>query len=448
MSHRYLPHTPRDVARMLDTIGVSDVDALLEPVPAAMRKRARLDLPAGLDEHSLREHLTQLASEVSIPPAEAMFLGGGAYNHFQPSVVDFVISRSEFYTSYTPYQPEISQGTLQAIFEYQTLICQLTELEVSNASLYDGASGLAEALLMARRLKRRPRMLLARSLHPDYRAVARTYLSGGDAKIEEIPFTEAGTVDLGRLEQMLDGGVAAVALQSPNFFGCVEDVAAIADMAHKAGALLISACTEPISLGVLRGPGAFGADIALGDGQSFGLAPSYGGPGFGYFATRNAFVRQIPGRLVGQTRDTNGRRGYVLTLATREQHIRRDRATSNICTNQSLCALAGAAYLATLGKKGLAGVARMNLDKSEYAKKTILETAGATLPFSAPTFNEFVVNVRDDPDRVLSHLRDEGVLGGIALGTWYPELENAILICVTEMNTRPMIERLARGLKA
>ncbi|MDP3940402.1 MAG: aminomethyl-transferring glycine dehydrogenase subunit GcvPA, partial [Deltaproteobacteria bacterium] len=432
----------------LEVIGAPDIDALFEPVPAPLRKRAVLDLPAGLDEHSLKAHLLELAARQQVPPAEGMFLGGGAYNHFQPGVVDFVISRSEFYTSYTPYQPEISQGTLQAIFEYQSLICQLTEMEVSNASLYDGASGLAEALLLARRVNRRKRFLLARTMHPDYRAVARTYLSGSDAEIEEIPYGASGAIDLPALEAALNDGVSAVAVQSPNFLGCVENLAEVARLVHGAGALFVVACSEPVSYGVLRGPGAFGADVAVGDGQSFGLPPSYGGPWFGYFATNQAHLRQIPGRLVGQTHDTNGRRGFVLTLSTREQHIRRDKATSNICTNQSLCALAGAAFLATLGKQGLAELGRLNLAKAEYAKNTIREAAGVGLPFAAPTFNEFVVEVKSDPERVLARLRDDGVLGGLALGRWYPELENAILVCVTEMNPKSMIDQLARGLKA
>jgi len=447
MPHRYLPHTPEDIRKMLAAVGAPDVDALFEAVPRELRGRAGLDLPDGMSEHDLKAHLLDLAAKVALPEAEAMFLGGGAYNHFQPGVVDFVISRSEFYTSYTPYQPEISQGTLQAIFEYQTLICQLTEMEASNASLYDGASGLAEALLLAGRVNKRPRMLLARSLHPDYRAVARTYLSGSDGEILEIPFTKAGTVDLAWLEKSLAAGVSAVAVQSPNFFGCVEDLARLSKLVHQAGALLISACTEPVSYGALHGPGALGADVAVGDGQSLGLPPSYGGPWFGFFATHAQFVRQMPGRLVGQTRDASGRRGYVLTLATREQHIRREKATSNICTNQSLCALAGAAFLATLGKKGLAELARLNLAKAEYAKQRIRREAGLTFPFSAPTFNEFVVDVKGEPERALARLKDEGILGGIALGRWYPDLSNAILVCVTEMNTKGAIERLARGFK-
>lgn len=448
MPHRYLPHTPDDLRRMLAAVHAPDVDALFEAIPEDLRRRAHLDLPDGMGEHALKAHLKDLASSVQVPEAEGMFLGGGAYNHFQPGVVDFVISRSEFYTSYTPYQPEISQGTLQAIFEYQTLVCQLTGMEVSNASLYDGASGLAEALLLARRVKKRPKMLLARSLHPDYRAVARTYLSGSDAEIVEMPFTKAGRLDLAALEKALDARVAAVAVQSPNFFGCVEDLRAIGEIAHRAGALLVAACTEPISYGVLRDPGSLGADVALGDGQSLGLPPSYGGPWFGFFATRQEFVRQLPGRLVGQAHDANGRRGYVLTLATREQHIRREKATSNICTNQSLCALAGAAFLATFGKTGFAAVARQNLGKAEYAKRVIRDEAGLAFPFSAPTFNEFVVEVKDNPERVLRRLRDENLLGGIALGRWYPELERAILVCVTEMNPKSAIDRLARGLKA
>jgi glycine dehydrogenase subunit 1 len=447
MPHRYLPHTPDDVRKMLSAVGASDVGELFEAVPRELRELARLDLPDAMSEHDLKAHLLHLASQVTIPEADAIFLGGGAYNHFQPGVVDFVISRSEFYTSYTPYQPEVSQGTLQAIFEYQTLVCRLTDMEVSNASLYDGASGLAEALLLARRVNKRPKMLLARSLHPDYRAVARTYLSGSEGEIIEIPFTKAGTVDMAWLEKAIDSGVSAVAVQSPNFFGCIEDVAAVAETAHRAGALLVAACTEPVSYGVLQGPGALGADVAVGDGQSFGLPPSYGGPWFGFFATRAPFVRQIPGRLVGQTRDASGRRGYVLTLATREQHIRREKATSNICTNQSLCALAAAAFLATLGKKGLAELARLNLAKADYAKKAIRREAGLALPFSAPTFNEFVVDVGGDPERLLARLRDEGILGGIPLGRWYPELSSAILICVTEMNPKPAIDRLARGMK-
>jgi glycine dehydrogenase subunit 1 len=375
------------------------------------------------------------------------FLGAGVYSHFSPTIVDHLIQRSEFFTSYTPYQPEISQGTLQYIFEFQTLICQLTGMEVANASMYDGSTAMAEAYLMAQRVTKRDKIVVATSVHPEYREVARTYTQHGAAEIIEIAFDE-GTGRVGDLSA-LDDRAAALVVQSPNFFGCVEDLTSLADAAHAVGALFVVVVTEAISFGLLKSPGACGADIVVGEGQSFGIPMSFGGPHVGLFATQEKYVRQMPGRLCGVAYDKNGNRGFVLTLSTREQHIRREKATSNICTNQGLIALAATIYMETMGKKGLQEVAMQNAQKAAYAKKRIAEIEGFASPFSAPTFNEFVMRGPRPATDILEKLRtDNGVIGGLALSKYYKGHDNDFLVCVTETSRKESIDDLVTGLSS
>jgi glycine dehydrogenase subunit 1 len=374
------------------------------------------------------------------------FLGAGAYDHFIPTVIDTLISRSEFYTSYTPYQPEISQGTLQAIFEFQTMICELTGMEVSNASLYDGSTATAEAVLMADRVTNRPKVALAGNLHPEYRQVVDTYIR--NAGIDEItlPFDEkTGALKLDALNS-LDSDVAAVVIQSPNFFGGVEDLRALSDAAHRVGALFAVVVTEGLSLGLLQAPGRAGADIVCGEAQSFGIPLSFGGSYCGFFATTEKLMRQIPGRLVGRTYDAEGRVGYTLTLATREQHIRREKATSNICTNQGLYALMATIYLSIMGRGGLREVAELNMRKAHYAAKRIAAVGGYRLRFDTPFFNEFVVSCPKPSEVILSRLVDKKIIGGLPLSRFFPELKNEILICVTETTTKAEIDSLVEAL--
>lgn len=419
---------------MLATIGVGSIDDLLAPVPAELRERAKIDLPRGLTEPELRAHMAALA-ERNWAARALCFLGAGYYPHAVPAAVDQIVLRSEFATAYTPYQPEVSQGTLQATFEFQTLVAMLMGLEVANAGLYDGASAAAEAVLMARRLlPGRSRVWLSRALHPHYREVVATYLRPlEDVETCEIALAEDGRSNLESLRAGLDERALAVVLGYPNALGVVEDLALAAELAHDAGALLISATAEPLALAMLRSPGACGADIAVAEGQSFGLPLSYGGPGVGLFATRERFVRNMPGRVVGETVDERGRRGYVLTLATREQHIRRHRATSNICTNQSLCSIAVAAYLCLLGRSGLKRLARVNY-ASAHDLAARLEAAGLRRRFSGEFFNEFVVvapGASRQWEEIAAH---EGVLAGWPLGRWYPELDGCLLLCSTELH--------------
>jgi len=373
------------------------------------------------------------------------FLGAGVYSHYSPTVVDHLIQRSEFFTSYTPYQPEISQGTLQYIFEFQTLICQLTGMEVANASMYDGSTAMAEAFLMAQRVTKREKVVVADTVHPEYLQVAHTYVQHCGVQLETAAFDE----ETGRISglESLDDQTAALVVQSPNFFGCVEDLTALADKAHAVGALLIVVVTEAISFGLLKTPGECGADIVVGEGQSFGIPMSFGGPHVGLFATRDKFIRNMPGRLAGATHDKNGNRGFVLTLVAREQHIRREKATSNICTNQGLIALAATIYMETMGKKGLQEVAHQNAQKAAYAAKKIAAVPGFTLAFSAPKFNEFVVRAPKPAAEILEKLRTEkGIIGGLALSKYYENRPNDILVCVTETNTREQIDGLVQAL--
>lgn len=438
---RYIPNAEGDWGEMLRTIGLERLEDLLNIFPEPLRLKEALDLPLPLSEMELIQHLHALSEEKSQGRRMVSFLGAGAYDHFIPAVVDHVLRRSEFYTAYTPYQPEVSQGTLQAIFEYQTLICQLTGMEVANASVYDGASAVAEGVLMAHRLKGRGKSLLARAVHPESRTVTRTHTRPLGLELKEIAYTAEGTTDLKALGAAVDEETAAVVLQQPNFFGCLEDLEQAAEVAQSRGALLIAAVTEPLSLALLQAPGLQGADIVVGEGQSFGNALSFGGPYVGFFASKESFLRAMPGRLVGETVDRQGRRGFVLAVSTREQHIRREKATSNICTNQALCALAVLVYLTSMGKEGLKELARINLSKSEYAKNKL--GGAARLRFSGATFNEFVLTLKGDPQLILPALRQRGIIGGLPLKRFYPEMEREILICVTEMVSREDIDKFA-----
>ncbi len=440
---RYIPHTEEDVREMLDTLGLERLDDLFQTIPKPYKLSKPLNLPEPLSEPDLLRHFQELQA-----PRMSSFLGAGAYHHFIPAVVSHLVSRSEFSTAYTPYQPEISQGTLQAIFEYETLMCQLTGMEVSNASLYDGGSSLAEAVLMAHRITKRKKVLLSQAVHPEYRRVIQTYIDPDQQEIVLVPYRKKeGRTDEKFLLGLLKEDVSAVVIQSPNFFGVVEDLGALGERIHGCGALMIVGFSEAVAYGILKPPGAMGADIVAGEGQSLGIPISYGGPYLGIFATLETFVRTMPGRLVGETMDLEGKRGFVLTLATREQHIRRERATSNICTNEGLCALMATVFLSCLGKEGFKELAMMNLSKAEYVKKVVSRIRGCKLNFSAPTFNEFVLRIEKDPQKVLEKLREESILGGLALGRFYPELDRHLLVTVTEMNKKEEIDRWGETLE-
>ena len=439
---RYIPHTEEDCRRMLEVMGVKRVEDLFETIPKEFRLSKPLSLPNPLSEPDLLRHLQGLQGQVF-----SSFLGAGAYHHFIPAVVSHLTSRSEFYTAYTPYQPEISQGTLQAIFEYQTLMCQLTGMKVSNASMYDGASSLAEAVLMAYRITKRKRVLLSQAIHPEYRRVIQTYIDPDQQEIVPIPYQKSeGRTDQKALVDLLDEDVSAVFIQSPNFLGVIEDLHQIGEKVHQKGGLMVIGFSEAIAYGILKPPGEFGADIVAGEGQSLGIPLSFGGPYLGIFTTREEFVRNMPGRLVGETVDLERRRGFVLTLATREQHVRRERATSNICTNEGLCALMATIFLSCFGKEGLRELAMMNLNKAEYAKRLVSGIHGCRLAFSSPTFNEFVLEIDGDPEKVLEELKKERILGGLSLEKFYPELNHHHLVTVTEMLTKEEIDRWAEAL--
>jgi len=442
----YCPHSPGDVAAMLGRIGVDAIEDLFAHVPAGLRARAAIDLPAGMSEPELRQHAEGLAARNAA--GAAVFLGAGAYPHWRPAVVDQILLRSEFATAYTPYQPEVSQGTLQAVFEFQTFVALVLGLDVANASMYDGASATAEAVLMARRLlPGRRTVWLARALHPHYRATVATYVRGlGDVELRDIPTATDGRTDLAALGSALREDALCVVVGQPNVFGVLEDVAATAAAVHRVGGLAITVTTEPLALALVRSPGACGADIAVAEGQSFGLPVSYGGPGVGLFATHERYVRAMPGRVVGETTDVNGRRGYVLTLATREQHIRRERATSNICTNQGLCALAVTVYLSLLGRRGLRRLAATNFEAA-HAVAARLEAAGVMRPFAAPFFNEFVVQA-PAAAAAWETLARQGLVAGYPLGRWFPELDGNLLVCVTETQSAEQIDRLVGALAA
>ena len=430
---------------MLHHIGLGSAEELFDSIPKDLRLSRNLNTPAALSEIELLAGFEQLAAR-NRGAQRTSFLGAGAYNHYSPSIVDHIISRSEFFTAYTPYQPEISQGTLQTIFEFQTLVCQVTGMEVANASMYDGSTALAEAVLMAERVTKRSKVIACGAIHPEYLEVINTYVQHAGIELLRADFDPETGQTSGAIER-LDDKTAALVVQSPNFFGCIEDVAAIAERAHSVGALLIVAITESISLGLLKSPGACGADIVVAEGQSFGVPLSFGGPYVGLFATREKYARQIPGRLVGEAYDKRGRRGFVLTLATREQHIRREKATSNICTNEGLIALAATVYLETMGRRGLQEVAQQCAQKTAYAAKRIAEIEGFSIPFTAPRFNEFVVQAPMPARKLLSSLASErNITGGLALSRYFDDRPNDFLVCVTEMNSRAEIDVLAEGL--
>jgi glycine dehydrogenase subunit 1 len=426
---------------MLDAIGCASIADLFQSIPAKLRLEGGAQVPAAASEQEVLAELEALAARNDDATRLPWFLGAGTYAHFVPSAVDALASRAEFYTAYTPYQAEISQGTLQAIFEWQTMISGLAGLDVANASMYDGASATAEAALMAMRATRRSRVAVASTLHPHYRQVLDTYLGGLEAEVMTIPRDADGRS--AAVDACVDEQTACVILQQPNFLGAVEQLRPAAEAAHARGALLVVSVGEALSLGLLRGGGELGADIVCGEAQSFGVPMGFGGPHLGFLATRQAHVRQLPGRLVGQTVDARGKRGFVLTLSTREQHIRRERATSNICTNQGLCLLMATVYLALLGRRGLAALARHNLAKAEYAKARVAETPGLHLPLAAPTFNEFVVGVPDPAEDALARAREAGIVAGLDLAPYAPDLGPALLVCTTELARREDIDRLA-----
>lgn len=445
---RFIPNSPADIAEMLDAVGLGSVEELFRDIPEALRATGAIDLAPGLSEQAVRQRLSDLAA-LNTGAHQLSFLGAGAYPHFIPAAVDNVLQRAEFYSAYTPYQPEVSQGTLQAIFEFQTLVAMLFDLEVANASMYDGASATAEAVLMALRLQpKKPRIIIARSLHPEYRQVTDTYLQGaGEAEVLEAPFAADGRVDLDWLSRHADARTAAIVLGYPNFFGVIEDLRAVHRLAAPHGTMLVTATAEPLALAAVQAPGTLGVEIAVGEGQSLGVPMSYGGPGVGLFATKFRHVRSMPGRLIGEAHDDGGRRGYVLTLATREQHIRRERATSNICTNHGLIALAVTVYLSILGKQGLRRLACINLENAHRAAERLCAGKRWQRAFSGPFFNELAIRGRD-AGAALERAQAAGVLAGVPLVRWYPDLEDVLLIAVTELHSTVDIERLAEVLQA
>ena len=440
---RYLPKSPADRLEMLRDIGVASIDDLFSTIPAEYQLQRDLNVPRQQAESEIIAHFAAAANSNAL--GYASFLGAGAYRHYKPVIIDSLVLRGEFLTSYTPYQAEISQGTLQAMFEFQTMICELTGMEIANASMYDGSTGAAESVMMAVRVTGRSNVVVARTVHPEYREVLHTYAQHQGLPTEFVGFSENGRVDMAALAAAVNEETACVLIQSPNFFGTIEDVAAIAELAHKKGALLIVSIAEAISLGIVKPPEE--ADIVSLEAQSFGVALSYGGPYCGVIACKEKFLRQMPGRLIGETKDKNGKRGFVLTLSTREQHIRREKATSNICTNQALVALMATVYLSVFGKQGLKELAEQNLAKAHYAARALSEASGAQLLFSgAPRFNEFVLAFEQDAEMVNSALLQQKIIGGLPLNKWFPELGNATLWCATELNTRQQIDAAADAL--
>ncbi|MFQ6015962.1 MAG: aminomethyl-transferring glycine dehydrogenase subunit GcvPA [Anaerolineae bacterium] len=443
----YIPNTDRDRKLMLKVIGVDSVEELFADIPQEKRF-PNLDLPEPLSEMEVARLINQMAERNADLGHHPCFLGAGAYHHFIPAVVGHLLSRGEFYTAYTPYQPEVSQGTLTAIYEYQTMVCQLTGMDVANASMYDGASALAEAALMAARITRRDKVVVSSAVHPEYRDVVRTYTQGIGLEIKEAGYRreDSGQTDLDQVGELVDEETACFMVQHPNFFGCLENLAGAVEIAHQKGAL-VAVCVDPIALGMLKPPGDYGADIVVGEGQGLGTPLSFGGPYLGLLACRQEYVRQLPGRIAGMTTDTEGRRGFVLTLQPREQHIRREKATSNICTNQALVALAATIYLGAMGKRGMRQVAELCYHKAHYAAERIAALDGFQLLFQAPFFKEFAVRTPQPPNEVNARLLQQGVIGGYDLSRTYPELGDAILFCVTEMNPRDEIDKLEKTLR-
>jgi glycine dehydrogenase subunit 1 len=440
--HRYIPMTTEDQVEMLATIGVSDTEELFRDIPESIRYRGTLPMSSALDEWSLLEHMKELAGRNADTDRYKSFLGAGIYDHHLPVVINHMISRSEFYTAYTPYQPEISQGELQAIFEFQSYICMLTGMAVANASMYDGTTALAEAGALAAGATKRKQLVISRTVHPEAREMVLTMARGLNLKVVEVGYAN-GVTDLAALQTAITTDTAAVLIQSPNFFGAIEDLSSIEPIIHGVKGLFVVS-TNPMSLGLLETPGKLGADICVGDAQPLGISQSLGGPTCGFFAVAEPLTRRMPGRIVGQTTDLDGKRGFVLTLQAREQHIRREKATSNICSNQALLALCASIYLSTMGKQGLIDAANLNLQKAHFAADE-LQQHGFELPFSTPFFNEFVIKLPDGVSvrDVNLKLLEAGFLGGYDLGISYPELQGHMLVAVTEKRTRSEIENFA-----
>ena len=443
MLHRYLPMTEEDKQQMLQTIGVQSIDELFSDIPESVRFQGEYNIKPAKSEPELMKELMALAEKNADMKTHTSFLGAGVYDHYIPTIVDHVISRSEFYTAYTPYQPEISQGELQAIFEFQTMICELTGMDVANSSMYDGGTALAEAALLSAAHTKKKKVLLSSAVHPEYRDVVKTYAKGPGLEVVEIPYKN-GVTDVDALQKEMNEDVACVIVQYPNFFGQIEPLKDIEPIAHAHKGMFVVA-SNPLALGVLTPPGQFGADIVVGDAQSFGIPTQFGGPHCGYFAVKSALMRKIPGRLVGQTTDEEGRRGFVLTLQAREQHIRRDKATSNICSNQALNALAASVAMTALGKNGVKEMATMNIQKAHYAKEAFVNH-GFDVVFTGPFFNEFVIRMNKPIAEVNKKLLEKGIIGGYDLGRDYPELQNCMLIAVTELRTKEEIDTLVKEL--
>ncbi len=447
MKFRYLPTTDQDKREMLQVLGVQSIDELFSDIPEGVRFNRELNISQALSEPELISYMQNLAKKNANFSTHTSFLGAGVYQHYAPSVVNHMLLRGEFFTAYTPYQPEISQGELQAIFEFQTMVCELTGMEVANSSMYDGATSLAEAAMMAAGHTGKSRVVISSTVHPEARQVLKTYAYGQGVSLQEVGYTKEGVTDLAALEAAIDEQTGAVVVQYPNFFGSVEDLRAIEQIVHSKGALLIVSA-NPLALGILEAPGRLGADIVTGDMQPFGIPTSFGGPHCGYFATTTKLMRKMPGRIVGQTKDENGKRGFVLTLQAREQHIRREKATSNICSNQALLALAASITMSSLGKQGVQEMALMNVQKAHYAKQALTQTPGVESVFESPFFNEFVIKLNKPVAEVNRALLKAGIIGGYDLGQHDPELAGHMLVAVTELRTKQEIDQLAQELEA
>ena len=445
MSFSYLPHTEADRRDMLAAIGAQTVAELFKDIPEDIRLVREMALPEIFDEAGLLQHLRKIAVKNADFCEYSYFIGAGAYDHYVPAVIDALISRSEFTTAYTQYQPELAQGYLQALWEYQSMICILTGMDVCNASLYDGGTALAEAMMVAATHTKRKQVIATKTLHPHYRTLLSTYAIDLDINIADCEYKD-GVVNLAALEAQVNKETAAIIIQSPNFFGLLEDLQAIAEIAHKNGALLIVS-SDPISLAMLKPPGELGADIVVGEGQALGIAASFGGPGLGFFCATEKIMRKMPGRIVGQTVDSEGKRGFVLTLQAREQHIRREKATSNICSNQALCALSAAIYMSVTGKNGLPQIANLCLQKAHYAYEKITALSGYEEVFSGPFFKEFVVKMPKSIKNINDRLLEHKIVGGLDLGRYYPEMTNCMLICVTENRSKEEIDAFVKVLE-
>ncbi|HJV18060.1 MAG TPA: aminomethyl-transferring glycine dehydrogenase subunit GcvPA [Bacillales bacterium] len=443
MNHRYLPMTEEDKKSMLETIGVSSIDELFSDIPEKVRFKGDYNIKPAKSESALMKELAIMADRNADLRKNTSFLGAGVYDHYMPVIVDHVISRSEFYTAYTPYQPEISQGELQAIFEFQSMICEITGMEVANSSMYDGGTALAEAAMLSAGHTRRKKVLISNAVHPEYRDVLKTYAKGQNIEIIEVPVRD-GITDLDALKSLATNEIAAVIVQYPNFFGRIEPLKEFEEIVHANKSMFVVS-SNPLALGVLTPPGKFGADIVVGDAQPFGIPTAFGGPHCGFFAVSDKLTRKVPGRLIGQTTDENGRRGFVLTLQAREQHIRREKATSNICSNQALVALAASVAMTALGKKGVREMAAANLQKAQYAKNAFKEN-GIEVVFDGHSFNEFVIKLNKPVKEVNNALMAKGIIGGYDLGRNYSDLENHMLVAVTELRTKEEIDTLVKEL--